>query len=253
MEEQVELLSRDLVHKLANLPSNARLLVGISGIPASGKSTFADRVVRRCNELLLEVGGHSKAILVGLDGWHLTRAQLDAFPDSKLAHDRRGAHWTFDGSGYTSFVTALKAPLLSPTPGATIVDNDSGGEPEAVTSIFAPSFDHAVKDPSPDSVQIDPHHRIVLIEGLYTFLAIDPWKQAGEMLDERWFIEVDFEEAAKRLVKRHVVTGVARDMEEAVWRSETNDMPNGRFIIENNLKPTRTISSIPDERLPKKT
>lgn len=181
-------------------------------------------VVRRCNELLS--GKHPKAILVGLDGWHLTRAELDALPDPKLAHDRRGAHWTFDGSGYASFVTALKAPLPLTLSGAAAVGTDSGVEHQPATSIFAPSFDHAVKDPSPDTVQITPCHRIVLIEGLYTFLSIYPWKQAGDMLDERWFIEVDFEEATRRLVKRHVVTGVAKDLEDAIWRSETNDMPS---------------------------
>lgn len=183
-------------------------------------------VVHRCNELLS--GNHTKAILVGLDGWHLTRAQLDAFPDPELAHDRRGAHWTFDGNGYASFVTALKEPLPLPLSGAAAASSNTGGEHRAVTmtSVFAPSFDHAVKDPSPDTVQITPCHRIVLIEGLYTFLSIDPWKQAGDMLDERWFIEVDFEEATRRLVKRHVVTGVAKDLEDAIWRSETNDMPS---------------------------
>lgn len=187
-------------------------------------------VVRRCNGLFS--GEHSRAILVGLDGWHLTRAQLDALPDPELAHDRRGVHWTFDGAGYASFVKALREPLAQSKFGSGI--NGTVNEPlsEAAVfgnehiSIFAPSFDHALKDPSPDSVQITPFHRIILIEGLYSFLSIDPWRQAGEMLDERWFIEIDFEEATRRLVKRHVLTGVAKDLEEAVWRSETNDMPS---------------------------
>ncbi len=189
-------------------------------------------VILRCNKLLS--GKQAQAILVGLDGWHLTRAQLDAFPNPKLAHDRRGAHWTFDGSGYLSFVTALRAPLPEPLTSAGVVGTDNEQTPKSaandehgtMASIFAPSFDHALKDPCPDSVQITPVHRIVLIEGLYTFLSIDPWRQAGEMLDERCFVEVDFEEAARRLVKRHVITGVAKDLEEAVWRSETNDMPS---------------------------
>ena len=35
--------------------------------------------------------------MVPLDGWHLPRHTLDTFPDPKLAYDRRGSYWTFDG------------------------------------------------------------------------------------------------------------------------------------------------------------
>ncbi|OMJ11565.1 putative uridine kinase [Smittium culicis] len=34
-----------------------------------------------------------------MDGFHLPKSELDKFPDPKLAHSRRGAHWTFDGNG----------------------------------------------------------------------------------------------------------------------------------------------------------
>lgn len=156
-----------------------------------------------------------EAILVGLDGWHLSRAQLDAFPDPKIAHDRRGAHWTFDGTAYAEFISELRVPIHRTPEGL-----------ESHLIIKAPSFDHALKDPSPGAVSILPRHRIVVIEGLYTFLSIDPWRTAGEYLDERWFIDVDFEIAKRRLVKRHVVTGVAKDMDEAIWRADNNDIPS---------------------------
>ena len=61
--------------------------MAVAGIPASGKSTFAQKVVDRVN---IALSTPEQAILVGLDGWHLTRAQLDAMPDPKLAHERRG-------------------------------------------------------------------------------------------------------------------------------------------------------------------
>lgn len=147
---------------------------------------------------------------MNLDGWHFTRAQLDSMPDPKLAHDRRGAHWTFDGEGYVAFVRSLREGIL----------------PTAEQVITAPSFDHALKDPTPAAVSICSHHRIVIIEGLYAFLSIDPWKEAGLLLDERWLIQTDIEEAKRRIVKRHVLTGVAKDMEEAKWRAEENDMPS---------------------------
>jgi pantothenate kinase len=189
---------------------------------------------------------HDQAILVGLDGWHLTRAQLDVFPDPQAAHDRRGSHWTFDGAGYVKFLRQLRETT-----------NPS-------TVLTAPSFDHALKDPTPDAVTIHPYHRIVLIEGLYMFLAIHPWSDGGFLLDERWFVEIDLAEARRRLVDRHLVTGVAKDRTEAEWRADANDVPSasihqlilaypyrstfslcsdGQFIIANMLEPTRVIHS----------
>ncbi len=95
--------------------------------------------------------------------------------------------------------------------------------------ITAPSFDHAVKDPTPHGVSIHRHHRIVLIEGLYTCLSVGHWGDAARLLDEKWYIRVDVSEAKRRLVKRHVKTGVAKDLEEAHWRADSNDMPS-KFV-----------------------
>jgi len=198
---------------------------------------MAEVIVQRTNQLLQQAGesrdnqaeASTRAILVGLDGWHLTRAQLDAFPgdQAQLAHDRRGAHWTFDSSAFVVFVRSLREEV---TPSSAV--------------ITAPSFDHAVKDPTPEAVHIMPHHRIIVVEGLYTLLSIEPWCQGGKLFDERWFVDVDVVEARRRLIDRHVITGVAKDWEEAVTRADTNDMPNGIFIKENLMAPTMIIPSI---------
>ncbi|EGN94155.1 hypothetical protein SERLA73DRAFT_171638 [Serpula lacrymans var. lacrymans S7.3] len=237
MEGIASELAKYLVECLKQTSSSSRLLVGIAGVPASGKSSLAKLVVEKTNAIINSASTdisvrdtpHPTAILVGLDGWHLTRAQLDGFPDPKLAHDKRGAHWTFDGISYVAFTRLLRQDLTPLTP-----------------IILAPSFDHAVKDPTPEAVSIHPYHRIVVIEGLYTILSIDPWSEGAKLLDERWFLHVDLKEAKIRLVKRHVVTGVAKDLEEAIWRAEENDGPNGEFIMANMLDPTRIIESTDD-------
>lgn len=193
---------------LVSTPPSTRLLVGICGIPASGKSTFAQILVDKTNALH-GATAPEPVILVSLDGWHLTRAQLDLFPSPHLAHARRGAHWTFDAPSYVAFLHALRNPSSD--------------------AISAPSFDHALKDPTPAAVVVCPHHRIVIIEGLYTLLSIDPWAEGGTLLDERWMIDVDEQGAKERLVKRHVRSGVCADLEEAEWRAEENDMPSKWF------------------------
>lgn len=163
------------------------------------------------------------ATVVPLDGWHLTRSILETFPDPKLARDRRGAHWTFDGKAYVTFIEQLRKPISR-------------------EDVLAPSFSHALKDPVEDDILIKPHHRIVIIEGLYVFLGIDPWRTAGNSLDERWFVTIDPIVGKERLCKRHVETGVAECWEEAVWRAVNNDIPNGAFIQENMLPPTKVIN-----------
>ena len=222
-ESDIGDLAQYLVNQLGGIarPAPRRLLVGISGIPASGKTTFAQILTERINHILSQARSnstitqdiqadveHPQAILVGLDGWHLTRAQLDVFPDPQRAHDRRGSYWTFDGASYVSFVRALRDTTIG------------------TSVITAPSFDHALKDPIPDAVSIYPYHRIVIIEGLYVFLAIKPYSEAGLLLDERWFIQIDPVEARRRLVKRHVLTGVAENLKEAEWRIDENDGPS---------------------------
>ncbi|KAG8722108.1 hypothetical protein FRC09_006811 [Ceratobasidium sp. 395] len=144
-----------------------------------------------------------------------SRAELDKFEDVKEAYDRRGAAFTFDAVSYVKFVTTLRqSPYSSVSP------------PSHTQLLYAPTFDHALKDPAYDALVILPSHRIVVIEGLYPFIATPAWRAAAEVLDERWVVEVDIPEATRRLVQRHIVTGVAKDVEEAKWRAENNDMPS---------------------------
>jgi pantothenate kinase len=180
---------------------------------------LANLVIDKTNTLLhLRNGNESEAVLVGLDGWHFTRAQLDAFPDPKLAHDKRGSHWTFDAHSYVNFIRSLRQV------------------PIGDSIIKAPTFDHSLKDPTPDAISIHPHHRIILIEGLYTCLTMLPWLEAAEALDERWFLDVKLEETHRRLTKRHIVTGVAKSFDEAIWRSNENDTPSSslRYFLKRN-------------------
>lgn len=55
-------------------------------------------------------------------------------------------------------------------------------------------------------------------------------------MDEHWFVEVEEEVAGRRLVKRHVKSGVAKDEEGAWTRARENDLPNGREIVEGRRK-----------------
>lgn len=44
----------------------------------------------------------------------------------------------------------------------------------AAGAIAWPSFDHAVGDPVPEDVQILPEHKVVLVEGNYVLMGMQP-------------------------------------------------------------------------------
>ena len=49
-------------------------------------------------------------------------------------------------------------------------------------------------------------------------------------MDELWYVDVEEKVARRRLVDRHVRTGVTADRESAGRRADQNDLVNGRVI-----------------------
>jgi pantothenate kinase len=153
-----------------------------------------------------------------MDGYHLSRAQLCALPNAAEALARRGAEFTFDGASFLSFVRAVRAQgPNSPT-------------------IYAPSFDHKLKDPKPNDIQVLASTKVVLFEGNYLSLDRAPWKEAAELMDELWYVDVEFETAKRRLVERHIRAGITLNREAAAKRVEENDLPNGKEIVRHRIK-----------------
>ena len=148
--------------KYQRTDDSRRLLVAIAGIPGSGKTTLASTLASNLNQIfhqnhhaqnpsLPEVDASHPdpaqpdiAIAVPLDGYHLTRRQLSEMPNAEEAIFRRGAAFTFDADGYYRLVEDLRKPIEATT-----------------TTIRAPSFDHAIKDPIEDDISIPATARIV--------------------------------------------------------------------------------------------
>jgi pantothenate kinase len=75
----------------------------------------------------------------------------------------------------------------------------------------------------------------------------EPWKTAAGMMDELWFVEVDFETAKKRLVPRHVKAGIAVSEELAEKRVIENDLVNGEEIVKGRLDVHELVLSKDDD------
>lgn len=196
---------------------------------SSGKTTLARILTDRLNaySLALHPDSPPPATFVPMDGFHLSRAELDQLPDPEVAHARRGAAFTFNASKFLSLLKSLRA------------------SPPAL--IKAPSFDHAVKDPKEDDITILPSHRIVIVEGLYLTLDKDIWRDAAKVFDEIWFVNVDREVARKRLGARHVRAGIVNTLEEGDKRARENDLVNGDEIMANRVRVDETVQSVEDD------
>jgi pantothenate kinase len=219
MEAQQRKLIEHIWYKYKVQPINRRLLVAIAGAPGSGKTTLSTHLVSVLNALAKESSSLSvlPAISVSMDGYHLYRSQLDALPNPIEAHQRRGAAFTFNVDGYGALISKLRSHSSS----------------EDIEAVWAPSFDHAVKDPIENSIQIKPSHRIVIVEGNYVALSIGKWKDISHMFDVVVFVQVDEETAGRRLVGRHMSAGIVNNETEGWERVRGNDMINGREIAEN--------------------
>ncbi|KAI8999815.1 P-loop containing nucleoside triphosphate hydrolase protein, partial [Gaertneriomyces semiglobifer] len=179
-------LVEHLVKKEAATSYYGRYLVGVSGIPGSGKTTLSAEVFNRLNERWPNV-----SIVLPMDGFHYSKAELDGMPDPATAHRRRGAAFTFNAPVAHANRIALLRLLKS------LRTRDA---------VEAPSFDHAVGDPVEGDIVVEPSHRIVIIEGLYLSLDDDIWRDIHGIFDETWFISIDMLSAMDRLARRHVQT-----------------------------------------------
>lgn len=83
--------------------------------------------------------------------------------------------------------------------------------------------------------------------GNYLSLKNDIWGTISALFNELWFVSVDREVARKRLIARHLATGLVDTPEAAAKRADENDLPNGDFIIANMMVVHRMVRSIPDE------
>ena len=225
MDDTVDQLLETILARKKSQTSRRRL-VGIAGPPGCGKSTIAAELVLRLNHHF----GDGAAIALSLDGFHLTREQLRLLPDPDLAFARRGAPWTFDSAGLLNFVKQLRV--------------NSNLRASERKTIFAPSFDHALKDPVPDDIAVVPTVSIVILEHLYLLLDENVWREVAPLLDYKVMVDVGEQCARDRVARRHVTAGIEPDIQSAWQRYDGNDALNGTLIRNQQVECDLVIKSI---------
>jgi pantothenate kinase len=217
-------LERLDAHETDGSTKGRRLIIGVVGIPASGKSTVAETLMSTINRRRAMTTSSSSSssssapapvcAVLPMDGFHLTRLELSRMDDPERAARLRGAPFTFDPSALATTLAAVARP--------------------GFLRVEVPGFDHAVKDPSPGAVVIEPHHKVVIVEGLYLLLDEGVWEtDVGPLVDVRCLVECGEATAKSRIVPRHVAAGICKDANEAEQRWVANDRANGRYLLQH--------------------
>jgi len=175
-----------------------RAILGITGAPAAGKSTYAEQLVAK-----LVADGH-QVTLVPMDGYHLAQSALEELGLAAV----KGAPQTFDGYGFVALLKRLK---------------ESADE-----TIWAPRFDRSMEDSIAASIPVPPETTLVVTEGNYLLFDQVPWATGRALLDECWYIDLPDDVRHERLEARHRRFG--RTPEEAHERAYGSDEVNAQLI-----------------------
>ena len=184
-----------------------RILVGLAGLPGSGKSTVAESWAAD----VARNAGPGRMQVIGMDGFHLPRSALARMPDPAAALARRGAPWTFDAAALRQRLLALR------------------GAPDGrVNDVAWPDFQHDIADPVESAISVPRTTQLVLVEGLYLLHRGDGWDLAG-LFDARWFLDVSMDRAMRQLATRHQrVWGLTDTQADA--RIAVNDGLNAHLV-----------------------
>jgi pantothenate kinase len=187
--------------------SDRRALLGVTGPPGVGKSTFTRALVERLGET---------ARLVGMDGFHLPRAYLDSL--GRLT--RMGAIDTFDAAGFLALVRRLREPR---------------GE-----IVYAPEFRRDREESISGAVAIEPSVRLVVVEGNYLLAEQQPWCELAPLFDAVWYCECDEATRIARLIARHCTSG--KSEEEARRWALGSDQRNAELVLTTKARADLVVS-----------
>ncbi len=167
-------------------------LLGLTGAPGVGKSTFAARLASAWG-----------AVVVPMDGFHLADVELAR----RGLLGRKGAPETFDAEGYAALLARVRGR-------------------EAL--VMAPSFERDLEQPIAGALPVPGTAPLVVTEGNYLLLDEPRWAAVRAQLDAVWHLRVDPALRRSRLVARHVEFGKSLAEAEA-WVRAVDD-PNAALV-----------------------
>lgn len=198
----VEITNLDaLVARVEALDPSKRAIIALAGPPAAGKTTLAAALSARLN-----AAAPGSAVAVGLDGFHLDDAVLEA----RGWRPRKGAPHTFDAAGFAHLLGRLAA------------------EEEEVV---APVFDRSLEISRAGALTIPRTAKRIIVEGNYLLLRDAPWAAMAAHYTLTVSVQATAETLRARILGRWREAGLSDA--EAAARWDGNDGPNARLVLEN--------------------
>jgi len=185
-------------------PSAARGIVGIAAPCGAGKTLLLSWLAATAREL-----GLTQFAFAALDGYHFPNAVLDSRsgvdPEGNLVPLRllKGTQPTFDADAFLADLRAVK-----------------GSHQE----LHLPMYSRHLHEPVAGCIRVGPEVEWVFVEGNFLFLDTPPWRQVGQLLDRKIYLDASDDVLRARLRLRHAAAGRDAQWIEAHFRR--TDGPN---------------------------
>lgn len=194
---------RATAQRILEMDREGMFVAGVVGVPGIGK-TVSSEYLRR--EL---VNSGLSASVIGVDGFHYYKAELDQFEDPATMHFRRGAHFTFNAHKLLEKLRQLQRNC----------------------PVHFPEFKHILGDPIEDSILVTPSATdILIVEGLYLYCDLPIWQDIRSLINYKIFIDGDLQSAMNRLVARNSQC-LGLSLEQAAHRMQHTDLLNAQEVL----------------------
>ena len=191
-------------------PRRRRVILGIAGAAASGKSTLSALLAKVLRALAVP------AAVLSMDAYHLPNAELSA----RGLRAAKGRPETIDSAALLRAVQQLR------------------DEPERAHVL--PDYDRLVThDPLPGALRVGADVRVVLVEGLYICRTarVDEdtsvWARLRALLDATVYVNVAESVARERIVARRAGDGDEYAIAAARAHYDTRDLPTAREMAQS--------------------
>jgi pantothenate kinase len=201
----------DLVDLVARPTATRRIIIGIAGAPAAGKSTLATRLR---DQLDIRDGSGTWQVL-GMDGFHLSNEMLVA---AGTRH-QKGAPHTFDVDGFATLLNRVRTDVTRP--------------------IYLPVFHREIEESIAAEAVVSPHTLGVIVEGNYLLHDRDGWEIIRPLLDQCWYLDVDPAVQRSRLIER--ATQTYGSAAAGINWVETVDLPNAALVSATRSRADRVV------------
>jgi pantothenate kinase len=193
----------EIVLKGLKANTGKRIIVGIAGFPASGKTSGAVLLARKLNELRTT----NLAAHLPMDGFHFSNRRLI----SEGLEGIKGDIATYDVAAYVRKLLEFKR-----------CDE---------TSLFSPDYDRTQHEVVNNKIEILAEVRALVTEGIYVGYPASKWGEVRSLLDILFYLDATPEDCADRIVTRNIYAGREERVVQSKLQNDFNFMKKSIMIV----------------------